>query len=204
MSPSSTTSNGRARKVHHLQKLAARMTSIAIYLVPVYIIILCVLVNYIVVSASNILAPGSTSRFYGSSNLVLRDDRISIPRRQAKLLSVYRTPLLRTYRSVHPPPSVVDYPPRTRSGTAFRTLSFLSAYHPHLPRPLRQDQRRPNGVVIQSPSSSLLSARDHPLPNLNNKDTDWEAGPELPLHRIRMRRTITVVRSTGYRSRGTR
>jgi hypothetical protein len=34
------------------------MTSIAIYLVPVYIIVLCVLVNYIAVSTSNILAPG--------------------------------------------------------------------------------------------------------------------------------------------------
>jgi hypothetical protein len=94
-------------KYIYLEKLAARMTSIAIYLVPVYIIVLCVLVNYIVVSTSNIVAPGSTSRFYGSSNLVLRDDHIRIPRLEADLISIYRTSLLRTYRSGHPQPSVV-------------------------------------------------------------------------------------------------
>lgn len=148
------------------------MTSIAIYLVPVYIIVFCVLVNYIVVSASTMVAPGSTSRLYGTSKLVLRDDRISIPRLQAELLSVYRTPLLRTYRFEHPQPSVVDYPPRTRSGTVSHTLLSLSAYHHHMPRPLRQDQRHPNEVVTQSPSSSLPSALDHPHHSPNNKDTD--------------------------------
>lgn len=81
------------------------MTSIAIYLVPVYIIVLCVLVNYIVVSTSSKSAPGSTSRFYGSSNLVSRDDRICITRLKADLPPLNRSRLLRTYRSGHPQPS---------------------------------------------------------------------------------------------------
>jgi hypothetical protein len=59
------------------------MTSIAIYLVPVYIIVLCVLVNYIVVSTATMAAAGSTFHFYGSLRLVSRRDRICIMRPEA-------------------------------------------------------------------------------------------------------------------------